>query len=136
MGEEEIMGENNICSSCRFCLHQNKLNGYVCHNENSEHFGKIIDLETAACKDIDNHKSFSSLSLKEALKINARTDISTGTYYHYNLPDEEYKHAYVMLEFKSNADLNDWRDAQLKLFNEWLDMAVKDGDIEKSGADN
>ena len=40
----------NICAVCRHCTFEEEYNTYVCHNENSEKYGKLL-----STRDVKTH---------------------------------------------------------------------------------
>jgi hypothetical protein len=119
----------NICALCRFCTFEKSHNSFVCHNEDNETYGRDLDnqtLKTWACDGYTPHTHW--MPLKEALEINTR---AAGTFYHHKLPGDNTGMAFITLGFKTNADLEAWKDAHMSLFVHWLEMAGKDGDIEE-----
>lgn len=122
----------NICALCRYCTFEEEHNTYVCHNENSEKYGKLLltkDVKNNKCKDFSKH-TYSEMSLKEALRIHTNPDHLVNVSYSHKLPDKEQKCSYVVLAFKNNDALETWRDAHVRLFTEFMEMAKRDGDFE------
>ncbi|MBP3783861.1 MAG: hypothetical protein J6I68_11500 [Butyrivibrio sp.] len=124
--------KENICALCRFCTFEESHNSMVCHNESSKSFGKDLDdkqIKAQACDDFTPHKYH--IPLKEALKTNTQSDDFIGAFYHHKLPEEKNDFACVTLAFKTNAALEEWKDAHMSLFFHWLEMAKKDGDVKE-----
>lgn len=117
------------CAVCQFCTYEDgRPPEAFCHNEHSQNYGKMLsqeDIEKPACVDFSPH-IYKDLSLKDALKI-----IGAGTngFIHCsNLPNKKYR-PYLVINFESNKQVEDWRDALTRLFFEYMDMAEKDGDF-------
>lgn len=120
---------SDICAVCQFCTYEDgRPPEAFCHNEQSKNYGKMLshtDTQKLGCADFSPH-IYRDLSLKEALKI---TGISTNGFIPVsNLPGEKYK-PYLIINFESNKQMEDWRDAHTRLFIEYMDMAKKDGDF-------
>lgn len=121
---------SEICAVCQFCTYEDGRPPEVyCHNEQSENYGKMLshkDTEKPGCADFSPH-IYKDLSLKEALRI-LGTETSGASPF-YKLPDSKLS-PFLCMNFKDNKQMADWRDAQTRLFVEYMDMAEKDGDFE------
>ncbi len=129
------MAKGGICGyGCRFCTYEDKLFGYVCHNEDSENYGKDLDSikqKFMSCDNFSEH-TYKDMPLKDAIKVCVQSDELSGVFYEPKLPDKDSSASYVTLAFKSNAGMEEWRDAFTKLFLEYMAMAEKDGDFKES----
>lgn len=70
------------------------------------------------------------MSLKDALRIATVPDGLFTVFYDERLPDKDNQFAYKTHVFKTNNDLEEYRDAITRLFTEYMDMAKKDGDFD------
>lgn len=125
------------CGFCRFCTYEESHKNYVCHNENGKRYGTIIRPEETRrliCSDFSGHVY--DMSLKEALKTETQPDGYMGAYFEHKLPESENKSAYVILAFKTNDALEQWRDAHSRLFMEYMKLAQEDGDFEEEPTDD
>ena len=118
----------NKCALCRFCLYDYERNEYLCHNEESSNFGAILstDRMQESCEDQNDHEY--SMSLKEALEIMVDPDSVKSMFFYHNLPDRE-ENPFVCISFKTNLELERWRDAHLRLFKELMKIKTNDGDF-------
>lgn len=122
--------KEKICAVCRFCTYEDGRD-FVCHNEDSENYGNDLDygkIRKWACEDFTGH-TYKDMALKDALHIETQSDGLVGVYYTHKLPDNNTCYARVSLAFKTNAALEEWKDANARLFAEYLDMAKADGDF-------
>ena len=130
-----MRNNKDSCGLCRYCTYENEYKEYVCHNEGSGNYGKILPYDVVKrepCADFARHEYF-AMSLKKALKIMTMPDgLVTMTAFR-KLPNNHQHYACVALTFKSNKDLEEWRDAHTRTFMEYMDLAQKDGDFEDSG---
>lgn len=122
------------CTICRFCTYEDEYKEFACHNENSTRYGEILpyDVRQKECKDYVRH-NYDSLSLKDALKTETLPD-SVNILYERKLPQKDNNFAYLMLCFKTNAELEEWVDAHTRLFMEYMNIATADGDFEEGDA--
>jgi len=128
--------KEKICSICRFCTYEEGRD-FVCHNEDSKNYGidlKHDKIQKWACEDFTGH-TYKDMTLKDALHIDTQSDGFAGAYYSHKLPDNGNHYAIVSLAFKTNAALEEWKDAHTRLFMEWMDRAKADGDFEDAAKD-
>ena len=118
----------NKCALCRFCLYDYERNEYLCHNEESSNFGAILstDRMQESCEDQNGHEH--SMNLKEALEIMVGIRENKSMFFYHNLPDRE-ENPFVCISFKTNLELERWRDAHLRLFKELMKIKTNDGDF-------
>ena len=125
-----------FCAVCRFCTHEDGKD-FVCHNEDSENYGTCINYKKMrkwACRDFTRH-TYKDMSLKDALHMETQHDDFVGAYYSHKLPDNDNTYAIVSLAFKTNAALEEWKDANTRLFMEWMNIAKTDGDFKDATED-
>lgn len=117
--------KDNFCGLCRFCLYEDKAGGYVCHNEKSVMYGEYLsDIGHEDC-DKWSGETYTQMSLKEALKIMT----GAGTLWCFpGMPDRDSK-PFLGISFENNEQLVLWKDAHVRLFMEYMDIAEKDGDF-------
>lgn len=118
----------NKCALCRFCLYNHERNEYLCHNEESSSYGMVLstDKMQESCKDQNIHEY--SMSLKEALEIMLGIGEHKSMFFYHNLPRRE-ENPFVCISFKTNLELERWRDAHLRLFKELMRIKTNDGDF-------
>ena len=132
------------CALCRYCTYEQSHKNFVCHNESSHNYGKLIltmddmklyggEGEIPACDDYSGHE-YKDMPLKDALCIitgalSKQYNGFQGAFYDHKLPDKDNTQAYVILAFKTNNDLERWRDAHTRIFTEYMNMAKADGDF-------
>lgn len=118
----------NKCALCRFCLYNHERNEYLCHNEESSSYGMVLstDKMQESCKDQNIHEY--SMSLKEALEIMLGIGENKSMFFYHNLPRRE-ENPFVCISFKTNLELERWRDAHLRLFKELMRIKTNDGDF-------
>ena len=122
----------NKCAYCRFCNIEDKF-GYVCHNEKSKSYGEIFDYENLQNQTCENFSAYNfKMTLREAVnKILLLSDDSLATYYDRKLPSKDKSFAYVVHSFKSNSDLEDWKEAFKVLIRESYLITEKENKKEK-----
>lgn len=113
------------CSLCKFCIYKDKYNSEICCNEKSENYGKLLSSEDMAKQTCENitDRNYKNISLKDALLINTQPKNLLDISYHHALPNEDYKHPFVILTFEDNESLENWRDARTRLFMEHINTA-------------
>lgn len=73
----------------------------------------------------------SDMSVKEALLYYLMPECDGAERgYVYKRPGKKDDHASVMITFKTNEDLERWRNAGERLFRGFIDMAIRDGDFD------
>lgn len=125
--------ENKMCNTCIFCSYEEKKEGLYCHHQKSKNYGKKLSFAKKTCKDHCPHNY--DISLKEALKQTISPESYNDVFYHRILPFEKDAKAYAIIEFSSNEELERWRDGHVRLFKEYVDLRVADGEIQVTHAE-
>ena len=122
--------KDKMCNTCIFCSYEEKKEGLYCHHQKSENYGKKLSLADAKkfCKDHCPHNY--EISLKEALRQTISPESYNDVYYHRILPSGKDAKAYAIIEFSSNEELERWKDGHVRLFKEYVDLRVSDGEIQ------
>lgn len=123
------------CATCRNCTYIEKRKEFVCHNEESENFGKGLGFsgnETESCADFSSSRGYgkNQMSLVEALEI-----IVSGSTHEresqkspkklvyqfcdYHLPDNDNR-PIIAKVFDTNKELDNYRDAMEVVFAEFM----------------
>ena len=121
---------DTMCNTCIFCSYEEEKEGLYCHHQKSENYGKKLSLADAKkfCKDHCPHNY--EISLKEALRQTISPESYNDVYYHRILPSGKDAKAYAIIEFSSNEELERWKDGHVRLFKEYVDLRVSDGEIQ------
>lgn len=126
------MSKDKICAVCQFCLYNHEADSFVCHNEQSAKFGKVlshIDDTKSLCEDFSPHR-YEDMTLKEALGIITFSDLRSAYPANY-LRTKMKDRPFIVLEFENNSDALEWKDALTRLFTELMDIKEKDGDFKE-----
>ena len=129
--------------SCRLCRYQKAkpweapYKGYYCFCEDSPLFGSVVSRtgkDSPGC-DCYMQSTYNDMDFLEALKIltfTPRTQEQMSEVHPYpmilhrdNLEDSPH----ITLVFKDNTQLEEWRDAQVRVFSEVMDMMQKNGEF-------
>lgn len=110
------MDKGKRCSLCKFGTFEENFGEFICHNEESDYYGKILnDYRNTVCDDYNAYNL--KMSLTEALEVlTAFTNITDVSY---KLPNGDDK-AYLTLSFDTNNDLEKYREALMIIFKEVL----------------
>ena len=124
--------KNDICAVCQFCTYEVLGDGECyCHNEQSRNYGRMLstkDTNKLGCDDFSPHLYYEDLSLRDALKIFASS--TCGATPVSRLPGKSKSfEPFLVISFKTNKLMEDFRDAMFRLFEEYMDIARKDGDF-------
>ena len=127
--------KNDGCKLCRYFMAdpvEAPMLGFYCFCENSPLFGKIVrKVGEEASPGCECHEkaTYTEMSLKEALKIVTDTDhkITNAAWDHRKDKDG---HPVACLWFKTNEDIENWRDAYCRLFEEAMKYMRTDGEFE------
>lgn len=115
----EKMKDKEECALCQFCTHDILIGDYVCHNEDSSYFGKKLSyqvIKKMTCGNFSPHNY--KMDLDEAYRI--LTTQTRGIFIHERLPQEDRKNCFLGVDFGTNKDLEDWRDALKKMLRDWI----------------
>lgn len=123
--------EAKTCSLCRYvrALPWRKTADYFCTCEHSPHYSETFGIkgDCGGCEYYEKGR-YDSMSLDEALRIiTGYTGKISNTAFDYALRDDDQ--SMVVFWFKSNKDLEDWRDAQIRLFEEVMRCAKENGEF-------
>ena len=119
--------DKKSCKDCRFHTFDDEANDFVCHNEDSPYFGKKIDHAPAInCNKVSPHK-WQNMTHEEALDIIFTR--SRGCIISKKLPDRDTR-PFLAYTFESNRELEDYRDAHMRLFIDYMNK--KHGDTKES----
>ena len=125
--------KQNSCSHCRYLSYEDESHEMVCHNECSKYFGKPIPTKKHRNWLCDNYSThtYADMSLKEALRAVTSSEDFSGMMYIMRLPGKcgEHDRAIAAASFKTNKGLEDYKDAILRLFAEYMRLAREDGDF-------
>lgn len=101
------------CVKCKYCLYAKApYNNFVCHNQKSKSFGKVLKGRAEACEDFDRLNG-TKMSIVEASELSLK---SKGSFYFYKLPKYEgMKDVMMAMRFENNEDLIDFKEALLRL---------------------
>lgn len=128
-----IRRSSDTCSECIYCTAANsdhfRNRKWMCHHENSANFGKMLNHPDStkhwSCADY-KAPSYDNMSLEDALMHIGVPDGIVNSYEHHIEPDsDEYERAYIVYSFKTNADLQKWRDTITRLFKEYFMITAK-----------
>ena len=124
---------DTMCNTCIFCSYEEKKEGLYCHHQKSKNYGLSLADAKKSCKDHCPHNY--DISLKEALKQTISPESYNDVFYHRILPFEKDAKAYAIIEFDSNEELERWKDGHVRLFKEYVDLRVADGEIQVTHAE-
>lgn len=100
------------CNACRCCSFSTEAQAYICHNEKNIKFGQIVSTKYWRCSGFTPYR-WKEMSLDEALKI-----VTIGNFIFipvYQLPNNSIQFATMTIRFKTNEDLDEWRDARVRI---------------------
>ena len=119
------------CKSCKYYLAAKCLKNdisFYCVCEDSPEWGKVRTGDEEICRCYRKPVYDDNLiSLKSALKTVTLSDYNIM--FNHRLPDEKGK-PFIAMFFKSNKDLEDYREAHCRLFSEYMRLAKEDGDFD------
>lgn len=119
------------CCLCRYCRWIEEKKSMVCVNEDSNTWGRLIQKprEEKCHNQKRNRYGNDKIELKAALKT--VTTKSMGMWEYYVLPDSDVRHPFLAVDFKTNEEMENWREAFTRLFGEYMALAKKDGDFKE-----
>ena len=103
----------------------------VCVNEDNDTYGRLIEKpDNEKCpKQKRNRYGNDKIPLKDALRT--VTTESQGHWCWYMLPDiKDINHPFLAIDFKTNEQMENWREAFTRLFGEYMKLAEQDGDFD------
>lgn len=140
--DKVISENNNSCRHCRYMLAkpwETPHLGYYCFCESSPHFGAVISKSGKDGPGCEHHmgSTYNDMSFLEALKIltfTPRSQEQMNEPHPYPLivhRSDINETPHIALIFKDNAQLEEWRDAQTRVFTEVLNMMEERGEFDK-----
>ena len=119
------------CCLCRYCRWIEEKKSMVCVNEDSDTWGRLIQKprEEKCPNQKRNRHGNDKIELKAALKT--VTTESLGHWAWYKLPETDVDHSFLVIKFKTNEDMENWRESFIRLFGEYMELAQKDGDFQE-----
>lgn len=129
--------EKTVSQSCTLCRYMRGRPwedscGYYCVCEDSPHFGTIISdggqEKGPGCEHYAKGRyRKNDMELEEALKIISDPFLSAGALFDHALTLD--RQPMIALWFKTNEDLENWRDAHIRIFAEVMEIKRKNGEF-------
>ena len=126
---------SKCCKLCRYVLADPIANSceYHCLCEESPLFGESLGIrgEGPGCGHYKATK-YEDMSLLEALKIITCSKEHSGypTFFHRKNREDD-THPFLAITFETNAQLENWREANIRLFTEVMRLRQENGEFEE-----
>lgn len=133
---------NDTCSLCRYKLAkpwETPYRGYYCFCEDSPLFASVISTGGNAgpgceCYMQDTYNEMGFLEALKILTFTPRTQEEINEAYPYPMILHRDNHddlPQIALIFKDNTQLEEWRDAQVRVFSEVMKMMEENGEFKE-----
>lgn len=127
--------DSDKCKLCKYVIASNKPGQpwYVCVNQDSPNFGKGVG---PGCNEYDKFSARSVNEFKDALETLVM--YPHGAYpSHYFLygNEDDLGRPCIVISFENNKQMMEYRDANLRCFEELMKLKKEAGDFQEGGSD-